>query len=196
MVSHDHDIEIELLQKDKCQLDMRAADLTQERSNLEAKLEKRQNVILRLQSQLSTLQCELDELKAEYEKLADDSIKRISDLTDKQEKEVQCLRDNFAKEKEDILIASETLKIDAEAMVHEIKETNSFLTEELKDVQRLYKDVRIVYLFARTDFFNCKRFFIKSFFRFRCLSVCTRLSKNWSSRMTSMLLWWRNIKKT
>ncbi|XP_032668210.1 hyaluronan mediated motility receptor-like isoform X2 [Odontomachus brunneus] len=141
MVEHDRNTEIELLHTEKDLLDVRIADLTQEQSNLEAKLEKRQNVILRLQSQLSTLQCELDELKAEYEKLADDSIKRTSDLTDKHEKEIKCLQDHFAKEKEELLISNETLKSSAETKLHEIEETNSFLTKELKDVQRLYKDV-------------------------------------------------------
>lgn len=143
MVEHDRNTEIELLHTEKDLLDVRIADLTQERSNLEAKLEKRQNVILRLQSQLSTLQCELDELKAEYEKLADDSIKQTSDLTDKHEKEIKCLKDDFAKEKKELLISNETLQLNAKTKLHEIEETNSFLTKELKDVQRLYKDVRI-----------------------------------------------------
>ncbi|XP_014470917.1 PREDICTED: hyaluronan mediated motility receptor-like isoform X2 [Dinoponera quadriceps] len=141
-MEHDrHDTEIESLSEEKRQLDVCVMDLTQECSNLEAKLEKRQNVILRLQSQLSTLQCELDELKAEYEKLADESIKRISDLTDKHEKEIESLRDNFAKEREELLISNETLKSYVKEKVHEVEETNAFLTEELEDVQRLYKDV-------------------------------------------------------
>lgn len=147
MVKHNHDTEIGLLQKEKSQLDMCVVDLKQERSSLESKLEKRQNVILRLQSQLSTLQCELDELKAEYEKLADDSIIRTSDLTDTHEKEIANLRDYFAKEREELLIANETLKSDAETKVREVEDTNSFLTEELRDVQRLYKDVRMAYVY-------------------------------------------------
>lgn len=143
MVEHDRDTEIELLHKEKHLLDMRVADLTQEQSNFEIKLEKRQNVILRLQSQLSTLQCELDELKAEYEKLADDSIKRTSDLTDKHEREIDFLKGCFAKEKEQLLAANETLELNAKAKLHEVEETNFFLTKELKDVQRLHKDVCI-----------------------------------------------------
>lgn len=147
MVKHDRDTKIESLHKEKHLLDIRITDLTQEQSNLEIKLEKRQNVILRLQSQLSTLQCELDELKAEYEKLADDSIKRTSDLTDKHEKEIECLKDRFAKEKEELLASNETFQLNAKAKLHEVEETNSFLTKELKDVQRLYKDVRIIYIY-------------------------------------------------
>lgn len=165
MIERDRATEIELLQKEKCQLDMCVADLTQERSNLEAKLEKRQNVILRLQSQLSTQQCELDELKAEYEKLADDSIKRISDLTDKHEKEIENLKGYFAKEREELLIANESLKFDAKTKVHEVEETNSFFKEELEDVQRLYKDVRTVYMYHayRERFVLTTRSSIKSF---------------------------------
>lgn len=40
----------------------------EERDKLELKLQKRQNVILELQGQLSAHQCESDELKNEYEK--------------------------------------------------------------------------------------------------------------------------------
>lgn len=146
-IKHDHDIEIESLQREKSQLDVCIMDLTQERSNLESKLEIKQNVILELQAQLSALQCELDELKAEYEKLADDSIKRISDLTDKHEKEIQHLKNDFLKEKEKLLVESEiykTCKSEATAKANEMEETNSFLIKELKDIQRLYKDVCIL----------------------------------------------------
>lgn len=143
-MKHDYDTEIGLLQKEKSQLDVCVTDLIQERSNFESKLEIKQNVILELQAQLSALQCELDELKAEYEKLADDSIKRISDLTDKHEKEIQHLKNDFLIEKKKLLMESETYKTcesEAKMKANEIEETNSFLIEELKDLQRLYKDV-------------------------------------------------------
>ncbi|KAL6448406.1 hypothetical protein ACFW04_000378 [Cataglyphis niger] len=142
-IKHDHDTKIGLLQKEKSQLNVYIMDLTQEQSNLESKLEIKQNVILELQAQLSALQCELDELKAKYEKLADESIKRISDLTDKHEKEVQHLKNDFMKEKEKLLTENEIYKtneLEAEAKANEIEETNSFLVEELEDLQRLYKD--------------------------------------------------------
>lgn len=145
-IKHDHDTKIGLLQKEKSQLDVCVTNLTQERSNLESKLEIKQNVILELQAQLSALQCELDELKAEYEKLADDSIKRISDLTDKHEKEIQHLKNDFMKEKEKLLTESKiykTCESEAKVKANEIEETNSFLVEELEDLQRLYKDVCI-----------------------------------------------------
>lgn len=150
-MKHDYDIKIGLLQKEKSQFDICIMDLTQERSNLESKLEIKQNVILELQAQLSALQCELDELKAEYEKLADDSIKRISDLIDKHEKEIQHLKNDFLKEKEKLVTENEICKTresEATAKSNEIEETNSFLIKELKDIQRLYKDVCI--------FFVCK----------------------------------------
>ncbi|XP_011151920.1 hyaluronan mediated motility receptor isoform X2 [Harpegnathos saltator] len=140
-VRQDRDTDIGLLQKEKCQLDTCVADLTQERSHLIAELEERQNVILRLQSQLSTLQCELDELKAEYEKLADDSIKRTSDLTDKYEKEIRHMKDEHAREKKGLLTFKDTIKLKTEAMLHKAEETNTFLTQELEEVQSLYKDV-------------------------------------------------------
>jgi len=147
-VECDRDTEVELLQQEKCQLDIHISDLTQERFNLEAKLETRQNVILDLQAQLSALQCELDELKAEYEKLIDDSNKQMSDLTNGHEKEMQYLQNTFLVEKNELLTENETrklLELKAEARANEIEETNSFLTQELKDLQRLYKDVRIFF---------------------------------------------------
>lgn len=145
-VECDRDIEIGLLQREKCQLDSRFADLTEERFDLEAKLETRQNAILDLQTRLSALRCELDELKVEYEKLADDSNKQVSELADKHEKDMQRLRDAFQKEKDELLTENETrrmLELRAEARANDIEDTNSFLKEELEDLQRLYKDVRI-----------------------------------------------------
>ncbi|KAH0956184.1 hypothetical protein HN011_002950 [Eciton burchellii] len=140
----DRNTELELLQQEKCRLDIHVNDLTQERFNLEAKLETRQSVILDLQAQLSALQCELDELKAEYEKLIDDSNKQISDLTNGHEKEMQHLQNAFLVEKNELLTENETrklLELKAEARANDIEETNSFLTQELKDLQRLYKDI-------------------------------------------------------
>lgn len=146
-IKHDHDTEIILLQKEKSQVDIFVTDLTQERLNLEAKLEKKQNVILQLQTQLSALQCELEQLQVEYQKLVDDSTKRLSDLTEKHETGVACLKNNFLKEKEELLIENGNNKLEMEERIIEVKETNSFLTIELRDVQRLYKDVRIFYIY-------------------------------------------------
>lgn len=154
-MERDHDTEIGLLQKEKNQLDVCITDLIEERSNLESKLEIKQNVILELQAQLSALQCELDELKAEYEKLADDSIKRISDLADKHEKEIQHLKNDFLKEKKKLLTENEVYKTcesEAKAKANEMEETNSFLIEELKDLQRLYKDVCILHMYIHTRY--------------------------------------------
>ncbi|XP_012229058.1 putative leucine-rich repeat-containing protein DDB_G0290503 isoform X2 [Linepithema humile] len=143
-VERDRDTEIGLLQKEKCQLELCITDLTQERSNLEAKSEKKQNIILELQAQLSALQCELDELKTEYEKLADDSIKRISDLTDKHEKKIEHLKDVFLKEKKELVMENETYKAresEAKTKVNEMERRNSFLLQELKDFHIRYRDM-------------------------------------------------------
>lgn len=148
-VERDRDIEIGLLQTEKCRLELCITDLTQERSNLEVKLEKKQNIILELQAQLSALQCELDELKTEYEKLADDSIKRISDLTDKHEKKIEHLKDVFLNEKKELITENEIYKARESKMSAEMSEMerrNSFLAEELKDFHTRYSDVGILYM--------------------------------------------------
>jgi len=140
----ERDTEIELLQREKCQLDIYVGDLDQERSNFETKLEKRQNVILDLQAQLSALQCELDELRAEYEKLIDE-FNKIYDLNDEYKKEMQHLQNTFLVEKTELLTENETRKMlesKAEARANNIEETNTSLTQELKDLQRLYENVR------------------------------------------------------
>jgi capsule polysaccharide export protein KpsE/RkpR len=163
----DRNTELELLQQEKCRLDIHVNDLTQERFNLEAKLETRQSVILDLQAQLSALQCELDELKAEYEKLIDDSNKQISDLTNGHEKEMQHLQNAFLVEKNELLTENETrklLELKAEARANDIEETNSFLTQELKDLQRLYKDVRIFFKYTVNNYFNYTILIFISFF--------------------------------
>lgn len=148
----DRDTEIGLLRKEKCQLEVCVANSTQESSNLEAKLEKQQSIILELQAQLSALQCELDELKVEYEKLADNSVKRIADLTDNYEKEIERLKSDFITERNELLIEIETQKehsLNTLVKRNEIEETNTFLTDELEDVQRLYKDVRMLHTYIR-----------------------------------------------
>lgn len=136
---HDRDTEIRLLQEDKYQLEFRIMDLNKEQSNLEDESEKK----------LSALQCELDELKAEYEKLADDSIKRISDLTDKHEKKIEHLKDVFLKEKEELVMENKTYKAsesETKAKMNEMERKNFFLVEELRDVHIRYKDVGIFYM--------------------------------------------------
>ncbi|KAG7204959.1 hypothetical protein KM043_005345 [Ampulex compressa] len=113
-LEEDHNLEVSLLEEEKSKLNLYINNLSHDYKSLEDRLEKRQNVILELQAQLSTLQCELDELKAEYEKLIVDSDKQVFDITN---------------------------KLEAESKAKKIDDTNTFLTQELQDVQRLYKDL-------------------------------------------------------
>lgn len=143
----ERDVQIELLEKERSELALNVNDLTGAKSDLEAKLEKRQEVILELQGQLSTLQCELDELRAEYDKLLDDSIKQTGDLVKSHNEERETLKDTFAKEKEALESQCDQTKMTAivlQANLEDMAETNSFLQQELKDVQRLYRDVSFV----------------------------------------------------
>lgn len=133
-----HVDEINLLEQEKSQLNSCIYNLTDERDKLELKLQKRQNVILELQGQLSTLQCELDELKAEYEKIVENSSKEINDLKYKHEEEIDKLKIEFEKEK--IFLVN---KEESEIKIKDLNEENNFLKEELENVQKLYKDVSI-----------------------------------------------------
>lgn len=133
-----HVDEINLLEQEKSQLNSCICNLTDERDKLELKLQKRQNVILELQGQLSTLQCELDELKAEYEKIVENSSKEINDLKYKHEEEIDKLKIEFEKEK--IFLVN---KEESEIKIKDLNEENNFLKEELENVQKLYKDVSI-----------------------------------------------------
>lgn len=141
-VSHEH--EVNLLEQERSKLDSYVNDLTEERDKLELKLEKRQNVILELQAQLSALQCELDELKAEYEKLVEDTSKEMDELRYKHREEIDKLKTDFEKEKTILRDENEcevSRRIESEAKAKDMNEENNFLKEELEDVQRLYKDV-------------------------------------------------------
>ena len=70
--------------------------------------------------------------------------KFVTDLKVTYEREIELSRDNFNEERENLeqeLEKKRTLVIDLENKLAETNETNSFLTEELQDVQKLYKDV-------------------------------------------------------
>lgn len=165
-MERNRNIEIGLLQKEKCQLDVCIANLTQERSDLESKLEMRQNVILELQAQLSALECELNELKAEYEKLANDYINKVSDITDEHEKKIEHLKNDFLKEKEELLMQNKAYKARESEMktkADKMEETNCSLTEELKNLQRFYENVCMIALCACV--FMCAYEYIQIYMR-------------------------------
>lgn len=154
----DYNIEIELLQKEKCQLDVCVANLTEERFNLESKLERRWNEILELEAQLSALQCELQELKAQYGKLAVEYVNKCSDITNKHEEEIEHMKNEFWKEKEELLMENEIYKARVSKMeteANKMEEKNYSLMEELENLQKYHKDVRDLSKYAIKVLFIC-----------------------------------------
>ncbi|OAD52381.1 hypothetical protein WN48_01780, partial [Eufriesea mexicana] len=142
-VSHKH--EINLLEQEKTKLNSYISDLTDESDQLELKLQQRQNVIFELQAQLSTLQCELDELKAEYGKLVENSSKQMDSVKYKYQEDIDKLKINF--EEENIILVNEnqlerSRRLEIEAKVKDAEGQNKFLEEELVEVQELYNNVR------------------------------------------------------
>ncbi|XP_047365334.1 hyaluronan mediated motility receptor-like isoform X5 [Vespa velutina] len=143
-LEEERDIQIELLEKERSQLLLNISDLTDNKCDLENKLGKRQDVILELQGQLSTLQCELDELRAEYDKLLDDSMRQMNDLVKNYNVEKDTLKDTFVKEKKELQLQYDQTKMTVivlQANLDDMADNNSFLQQELQDVQRLYRDV-------------------------------------------------------
>ncbi|KYN19983.1 Laminin subunit alpha-1 [Trachymyrmex cornetzi] len=144
IAKRDHDIEIELLQKEKCQLDICVTNLTQERSNLESTLEIKQNEISKLEAELSALQRKSQELKEQYGELTDHYVHKISDFTNEHEEEIKHLKNDFLKEKEELLMQNEVYKECAsnmETKANKMEEINCSLTEELKNLQNIHTDV-------------------------------------------------------
>lgn len=143
-VTASHNNEIRLHEEEKIKFTSCIDELSDERNRLTAKLEKRREVIFELQAQLSALQCELHEFRAEYEKLVETSSKRLDDLVSKHQLEVERLKSDY--EEEIITLQNENAveksrRIENETKVAELGEENNFLKTELQDVQRLYKDV-------------------------------------------------------
>ncbi|XP_033203900.1 uncharacterized protein LOC117164733 isoform X5 [Bombus vancouverensis nearcticus] len=139
-----HKYEVGLLEQEKAKLNSCVINLMEERDKLELKLQKRQNVVLELQGQLSALQCELDELKGEYEKVVENFSKKVGDLRYKYEEETNKLKLDFGKEKMILINENEfemSRRIEIEAKVKDIDEENNFLRKELENVQNLSKDV-------------------------------------------------------
>ena len=152
----------------------------EERDKLELKLQKRQNVVLELQGQLSALQCELDELKGEYEKVVENFSKKVGDLRYKYEEETNKLKLDFGKEKMILVNENEfetSRRIEIEAKVKDIDEQNNFLRKELEDVQNLSKDVNIKIFICLN---NNRKIFLTSYFlfSFRLIIVYVRRIKN------------------
>lgn len=143
-VTVSHKYEVGLLEQEKVKLNSSVSNLMEERDKLELKLQKRQNVVLELQGQLSALQCELDELKGEYEKVVENFSKKVGDLRYKYEEETNKLKLDFGKEKMILINENEfeiSRRIEIEAKVKDIGEQNNFLRKELENVQNLSKDV-------------------------------------------------------
>ncbi|XP_017797874.1 PREDICTED: putative leucine-rich repeat-containing protein DDB_G0290503 [Habropoda laboriosa] len=143
-VKEDYKHEVNLLDEEKSKLNLCIINITDERDKLEVKLQKRQNVILELQAQLSALQCELDELKAEYEKLLEDYSIQMDDVRYKHQEEINKLTTDFEKEKVTLRNENDfeiSRKLEIETKAKDVEEENNFLKEELEDIQRLYKDV-------------------------------------------------------
>ncbi|XP_015191840.1 PREDICTED: hyaluronan mediated motility receptor-like [Polistes dominula] len=143
-LEEERNIQIDLLEKEKLQLTLDVNDLTENKCELEAKLEKRQNVILELQGQLSTLQCELDELRAEYDKLVYDSTMETNQLVKEHNKEKETSIDWFLKENQKLEQEHEQTKmtvVKLETDLEKVTETNTCLQNELQDMKRLYTDV-------------------------------------------------------
>ncbi|XP_003394867.3 putative leucine-rich repeat-containing protein DDB_G0290503 isoform X6 [Bombus terrestris] len=143
-ITVNHKYEVGLLEQEKAKLNSCVINLMEERDKLELKLQKRQNVVLELQGQLSALQCELDELKGEYEKVVENFSKKVGDLRYKYEEETNKLKLDFGKEKMILVNENEfetSRRIEIEAKVKDIDEQNNFLRKELEDVQNLSKDV-------------------------------------------------------
>ncbi|XP_050477449.1 hyaluronan mediated motility receptor-like isoform X6 [Bombus huntii] len=139
-----HKYEVGLLEQEKAKLNSCVINLMEERDKLELKLQKRQNVVLELQGQLSALQCELDELKGEYEKVVENFSKKVGDLRYKYEEETNKLKLDFGKEKMILINENEfemSRRIEIEAKVKDLDEENNFLRKELENIQNLSKDV-------------------------------------------------------
>lgn len=166
-MKQDHDIEIGLLQKEKCQLDVCVTSLTQERFTLESECEKRQNKILKLEDQLSVLQCKLKELRKQYEKLASDYIDKFSIFTNKHEEEIEHMKKDFWKEKEELLMENKMYKAcisKMETKTNQLEETNCSLMKDLKDLQIYHKEVGVLHIYNYIFIF-C--------FLFMCVCMCT-----------------------
>lgn len=147
LIEEDRNTVIQSLESEKNQLKVYIVDLKNEQNNLKVKLDKRQHVVLELQAQLSTLQCELDEAKAEHEKLIKDSTNQMARLTNKYNEEMDKLKMDSSKEKDVLsneLELQKCSRLELGNKNKEITEDNAFLRKELDDVQRLYKDVRLI----------------------------------------------------
>lgn len=172
IAKQNRDIEIELLQKEKCELDVCVTNLTQERSNLESTLEMKQNEISTLEAELSALQSKSCELEEQYGELANNYVHKISDFTNKHEEEIECLKNDFWKEKEELLTQNEVYKActsEMETKADKMEETNCSLTEELQNLQRIHIDV--------SNLCKCAILFlcIHYIYVYVCVRTCTRV---------------------
>ncbi|XP_043266915.1 hyaluronan mediated motility receptor-like [Venturia canescens] len=139
----EHDVEIADLRNEEDILRDQVVELSKSKNDLETKLETRQQVILELQSQLSTVQCEVDELRAEYERMLRESETKLNEMSNLRDCEFIDLKNDLIREREqleDEKFAECSQRLALEAKNKELRENNDFLTEELQDVQKLYKE--------------------------------------------------------
>ncbi|XP_015114262.1 restin homolog [Diachasma alloeum] len=130
-------------------------------TTLEETLETRQQAILDLHSQLSALQCEMDELKAENEKILSDTHHQLSDLMSAHETEITelsskflCKKHRYEADKESDLSKQREL----ERKNQELLIKNHALIDEISQVQRKYEELKLSFREIENELDNEREF--------------------------------------
>ncbi|XP_046624528.1 hyaluronan mediated motility receptor-like [Neodiprion virginianus] len=144
-VHEDFQMEISKMKDEECKLKTELINLAEIRNDLESKLQQRQHLVIQLQSQLSMLECELDECKAENENLAAESVKWDTTLTANHETEIKILREDFQREKDDLLNQYQSERreiVQLQDNLHFETTSKKCSEEKLAKLQCLYSDVK------------------------------------------------------
>ncbi|XP_063993307.1 hyaluronan mediated motility receptor-like [Diachasmimorpha longicaudata] len=151
----------ELLQLECERLQTEAELSSNIQTTLEDTLDSRQQSILDLHTQLSGLQCEMDELKAENEKILSDSQQQISELMSNHEIEITELSSKFLCKKHRYEADKETdisKQRELERKNQELLIKNHALIDEISEVQKKYEELKLSYREIENELDNEREF--------------------------------------
>ncbi|XP_012264981.2 myosin-2 heavy chain, non muscle-like [Athalia rosae] len=144
-IHEDFQAEISKMKDEEYKLRIELTNLSEVREDLDVKLQQRHDLVIQLQSQLSMLECERDEYKAENENLASESDRHAMSLAASYGAEMDGLIKDFEQRKEKLTDELESERNEKSQLKDSLQieiAAKKSLEEKLLKIECLYSDVK------------------------------------------------------
>lgn len=150
----DFQAEINKTKTEESRLRKELNELADTRRDLDCKLQQRQHLVIQLQSQLSMLECELDECKAENENLVSEMKRQATSLSISHGEEIEKFRKELEAEKNELREERDSeIKENSQLRdsVHAEYNAKKAAEEKLAKIQCEYSDVCLLFLYKHSQ---------------------------------------------